>query len=96
MGRPKTINAHVAEIAVEAARRIKVKQADDPTYMLTERDAKVLKTLAEAQVVLQKRRPEEGGDESDAASGMSIEELERATETEPEKPTTESTDDDAG
>jgi hypothetical protein len=87
MGRPKTINAMVAEIAVEAVRRVKEKMADEPTYRLTESDAKVIKTLAEAQVVLQKRRPgEDDGEDEDSGPTMSIEELERHTVGEPEKP----------
>lgn len=86
MGRPKTINALVQEIAVEAVRRIKVRQAAEPEYQLTERDAKVIKTLAEAQVTLQKRKPEEGGQEESAELCMSIEELEQATADKPEPP----------
>jgi len=90
MGRPKTINAHVAEIAAEAVARIKRKMADQPAYELTERDAKVIKTLAEAQVVLQKRRPGEDGEEDkDTGPSMSIEELERHTAGQPEKPPAE-------
>ena len=87
MGRPKTINALVAEIAVEAVRRVKEKMLDDPAYRLSESDAKVIKTLAEAQVVLQKRRPGEDGEEDEnTGPTMSIEELEQHTVGEPKKP----------
>lgn len=86
MGRPKTINTLVLEIAVEAVRRIKLQQLADPKFLLSERDAKVIKTLSEAQVILQRRKPDASGPEEDDGKGMSIEELEQQTAEKPATP----------
>lgn len=98
MGRPKSISRMVSDIAVEHVRRIRIRQ-EDPNYMLSEEDAKALKTLAETQVTLQKRRPEEeDDDETPDGPEMSIEELEASRVAPPAvpPPTAEEPDDDAG
>jgi hypothetical protein len=97
MGRPKSITRHVQDISVEAVRRVRLRMAENPAYQLTERDAKVIKTLAEAQVILQKRHDEKDEDEEgEDGPGMSIEELEASTAAPaPVKPTAEEHDDDA-
>lgn len=99
MGRPKTINRILGDIQVEHVRRIRIRQAADPAYLLPEEDAKVLKLLAETQVALQKRRPEGDDDdeEDDDSNPMSVEELEAATAAPARaKPPAEEHDDDAG
>lgn len=97
MGRSRTINHTLGEIAAEHCKRILARQRTDPTFKLSESDAKVLKVLAEAQVILQRRKPEDGdGVDGDVAGGMTIEELERHTSGQPEKPPSQDADDDAG
>lgn len=98
MGRPRTINRLVGDIAVEHVRRVRLRQAASPEYMLSEEDARALKVLAETQVTLQKRRPEEeDDDETPEGPEMSIEELEASRVAPLGAPTpTEEPDDDAG
>lgn len=80
MGRPKTINFALAEFCVEALKRFRQKQKDDPAWVPNESQARVLKLLAETQVIIQRRKPEEGDEESNSnGSGMSIEQLEMST-----------------
>jgi hypothetical protein len=78
MGRPKTINVVLAEVSAEHVGRIRQKLRDDPAFVLTEGHAKVLKTLAETQLIIQRRKPEgTDGEEESTGPAMTIEELER-------------------
>lgn len=80
MGRPKTINYALAEFCVEALKRFRQMQKADPKWVPNESQARVLKILAETQVIIQRRKPEEGDEPSDSdGSGMSIEQLEMST-----------------
>lgn len=76
MGRPRTINSVLAEVSAEAVGRLHRRLKADPDMMLTEGQARVLKTLAETQVIIQRRKPE---DEDEPTDGMTLDELEEAT-----------------
>lgn len=93
MGRPKTITFAMAEFSAEALRRFREKQKTDPTWQPTESQARVVKLLAEAEVILQKRKPVKGDEEESSSAGMSVEELEQSTIDKPTNPPAEAEDD---
>lgn len=82
MPRLKTINGAFAEFCVESLRRFRAAQKKDPEWQPTESQARVLKLMAESQVILQ-RRKEVDEELEDGKSGMTLTELEAVTAGEP-------------
>lgn len=94
MGRPLSINLAVGRFAAITMKRLLERQQRDPDFIPTEGQARVVKILAEAQAILQKRKPEDEEQEEEPGKGgrMTLGQLEEMTADKPEQPPVEGED----
>lgn len=95
MGRPRKITFVIADFCGKAMDRLLLRMADDPKWVPAEADMKVVKMMAETQVIIAKAQEKGGGKEEVEPSGMTVEELEQYTQRQAQTPRSTGDGDDA-